>query len=377
MHKIPKSRPKYCFERGYYERIKTKRHYDTKYDLYHYFLPAKLSPVIRFLKKYFLSLDDDSYLSPEERVPKEFRFRQTEFEYAEAAIHTFHLIRCRISVNKPIFAGCERVSPCAWAIFGPNNQGRLARNNFESTKDIFNHYDNLMWGRGGYNITAINRPLNTNPDVDGLFTLTEIYDKSANYLLAVSLFLLFDIIRKCGPECGEFPFIFTNDKRAVLDPSKLNYHRWIRARNSVIPEGDHNYGDLWMKYNPHFTSPARKFHSFKPSIGSYSKVPNKNKKRTLSYFDVKLIDENFGKDIAFGEKIELFQSIPASEPIRKKRELKPNEPMFNWTKPSEYDDLTEDDISGNNETEEFDHYKALAEFAARKQTHNEIAKGWY
>lgn len=203
-----RKRPKLAFQESYYKRGRIKRHYHQRYARYYYALPAICSSAVCFLKQYFKKLD--SYYN----LPHERRIRQTEYDYADFSVIALHHILCRIEARNPILVGSMRVSPCPWAVFGPSIgvTNKLIRNRFPSMADIFQHYNEYIWNNG-FNVMAIDRPIEFKSKIDPIEILSEKYCKSSNFILAVSILLLCDLVKNCGPDSEEFRPLFTNDKK--------------------------------------------------------------------------------------------------------------------------------------------------------------------
>ena len=76
-----------AFRQGYYRQMGRKRiacgNTDIYYVKYHYFLPAYMSQVMKFLRRYF------GTLGHYEQTPLHSKIRLTSEEFAETAIETF------------------------------------------------------------------------------------------------------------------------------------------------------------------------------------------------------------------------------------------------------------------------------------------------
>jgi len=324
-------RPHLAFQEGFYERVKVKRHHHQKYDRYHYYLPARLSPVIRFLKKYFLVLDPLCEVDNEKD-----RIRQTEFEFAETAILILHHIRCRIAVSKPIVVGSERFSPCPWAVFGPTLgvANKLMKHHFLSLRDVFRHYDDFMWG-SGYNIVNIERPHKMHPEMDGLAVLGDIYNRSANYILATGLLLLCDLIKHCGPDSGEFNLIFTNDKQNKW----ADMTAWEAARYQVIPP---DFEQLKAKALCGRSNTRQRF----GGLSAYHRQQQRPRKPKQVYFDVEIRDACISShfDLTRGETFEVHGESKVE--VKPKRQTPLLLPYYGDP------DLSPDDVDEDNENDE-------------------------
>ena len=332
---ITKTPPKQCrafdaFKNGLYERSKIKRHYQAKYDRYHYWLPASMMPTIHFLRDYFRFLDALC------NTPEEHRYRKTEYEYAETAISIMHIIRNRISISDPIVIGSASINPIPWAIFGPSmgTQNKIFRNRFITPHQIFDYYDGKIWRTKGFNSIAIERPLHMDPDRDPLMTLVGIYDRSANYILATALLLATDIIRFGGPDCGELRHLFTNDKR----PHSDDFSAWIRTRNAIIEPRNFDIGELWVKAGVRHsnTSTSQKF-CYLSDRGCYPEH-----RRQSDYWEVEV------RDVFSASHVDL---LTHGENIEYYRELYPEKPQLLLPAPDNYKNLSKSDLSDDDDKE--------------------------
>jgi hypothetical protein len=355
--------PRLAFQKGYYERVKVKRHYHQKYDRYHYYLPARMSPVVRFLKRYFQVLDAIC------DVEKKYRIRQTEFEFAELAILAFHHIRYRCSSCDPIVVGSQYLNPIPWAVFGPTLgvPNKIVRNHFTCTQDIFQHYDQYMWG-GGYNVTTIERPLGTKAETDALIILADIYDRSANFILAMTLLLLCDLIKHCGPDADEFRPLFTNDRRR----RPLDKTIWQKVRAEVIPLDFEQLRAKALCFRSNTTQAyASPFYHC-----PYARKPKQ------TYFDVEIRDAYLSShvDLTQGEKVEYHGGTSWSSSEEKE---KPMLLLPYYGDP----DLSLEDVDDNDEASRLDsEYRQIVGSppaksrplieSRRDEDWREIARGW-
>jgi len=308
--------PKEAFFSGRYYRTKIKRHRKKKYDQYHYYLPVNIAPMLQFFKRYFYELDqfyDD--------LPPKKRYRQSEFEFPEMAIDALHLIRARIAINEPMITGSPMLSPVAWAVFGPNYDECWGREHFVNMQDVLRHYKSFIPARG-FNPVNIARPLKTRPELDRLVVFAELFNESVNVILTCGLYLLFDLIRYCGPDCNEFHFLFSNNmnRRQISD-----IPTWYQARSRVIPDDKPDFGDLWLKEQRHN-------HSIRLSQRTkYFHYPARD---WPGYCDVEITDAPAHVDLIEGEKVELF-----GEPKEKKKNKPPLQNIEDYTEK----DLEEDE----------------------------------
>ena len=336
-----------AFKDGFYERIKVKRHYQTKYDIYHYWLPAKIMPVVRFLKDYFRFLDGLC------DTPEEFRYRKTEYEYAETAILLMHFIRNRISVSDPIVIGSKYICPIPWACFGPSvgTNNRIFRNRFITLYNIFDHYDKLLWGRG-YNIASIERPLQLTTDRDPLLSLAGIYERSANYVLATAFLLTADIIRNGGPDCGELRHLFTNDKRYSGDDHSI----WTKTRDAIIEPRNIDFGELWVKHG-----------GSRSNISSQKFCYLSDKKKYDNYWDVEV------RDVFSASHYDL---LTHGESVEYHGELQPVKRQLLLPAPDNYKNLSKSDLSDDEDTEIYEMEQRFDEIMKERQDWIEMVRDW-
>lgn len=299
-----------AFFDGFYELQRSKRHLNTQYDIYHYFLPSKISPTLKYLKKYFSILDRDKSV---DQLQGDHKFRQTHFEFVETCINTLWDIQSRIISNKPIVAAAK-FEPCPWAVFGLNTEKHLCRNHFSNLMEVFKYYDYIMWGKG-CNIMRVSR-VKYKPD--NLLHLSRFYRKSCNYILATAIMLTCDIIKHCSPECNEFKYLFTNDKL-----ENGTYLNWQLARNSLSPPLKDDVNEIIAK--------SRYYASYKKYQGynSASNYRQSKFKSSPSYFEVKLQDSPYNQELTEGESFEMFSKSTVNE------EKKP----FVYKTPTKYDDF--------------------------------------
>lgn len=253
-----KKHPRVAFQEGHPDIVKSKRHWSHHYKRYSYYMPEPAVSCFSILKKYFKELDYKY-----EKIPNNFKYRQTFWDLTETALDIMWTIRLSILRSNPIFAGTEFISPISWAIFGSSflneTHSRTARKYFPTMSDVFSYYDASMWSPH-YNIGTIDRAIYCVEDKeqDSLLNLSSIYGKSPNYTLSCAYFLLFDIIKNCGPDCPEFFPVFTNDLTDKSNnPSitanwnnarkKISHH--FRSKNSSSTEIISEFKSISTEYN--------------------------------------------------------------------------------------------------------------------------------
>lgn len=375
-----------AFRDGFYQRLKVKRHMTTKYDRYHYYLPAKLSPVIRFLKRYFATLDAEYG-----GLDEEHRYRQTPFEFSETAIRLLDKVRMRISVNQPIYVGTSYFGPpISWGLFGNNVEGRSARKQFLSLKEVLDYYSGRIQGRG-FNAIKIDRPHKMAQIDDKLLMLSQRHDRSANLMLACGLCLLYDLIIHCGPDCDEFHEVFTNDRRLTNKPQDA----WVIARQSVISPGCVDLGEILVRGRggPLITTQSYpggiQADNYKKRNNNFCRWP-RHASRVPSYFEVEISDvfAESHADLVSGENVALYEDLLPRKPkiVNNKPPEKPKEDDWQRRHGNPYGyfpngspsgdgyQITLEDVDSNTETEELDaEYRRII---SDREERAEMLRGW-
>lgn len=215
---------KEAFERGF----TTKLHYEhiegtgEIYEVYKYYVPVIIAKKIKWLKWYFENLIEDG-------TPLEYRKHKHWIEYAETSMLMLSRIFHCITKDQTILAGSQCVSPVAWAIFGRSQ--RIARHRFQNMLDFQKHYHNQLHG--------ICYPVEIHfrigsewaKKIASKFQRQPYY--SANYWMAISILLTYDIIHNCGPDgAAEFFELFNNDYR--IDQRNYNLQFWERERHELL-----------------------------------------------------------------------------------------------------------------------------------------------
>lgn len=285
-----------AFRDGHYRRYKVKRHRHQKYDLYHHYLPSCLSPMIKLMKKYFATLD-----SVHVTLPPEQKYRQTEFELFETALNVLHFIRAHIAINDSVVIGSRHVSPYAWAVFGRNQNQEICKLHFQNMEQLFNHYNKYiaLSGIKSFNKVKVPRPYKQKIANDSLFFLVQLYGYNANNILSVSLFLLFDLLRHAGPDCGLLHSLFTNDKSDI--DMQYCWDHWIRCRSIV--DNDIMLDDYLKHKGGRSLKYAKANYQFSSAYCHVKKYDNN------SYYDVEVKDVQNSHILIDGELVQLYSNI--------------------------------------------------------------------
>lgn len=293
------------FNRDIHFKIGVASHSDIKYDLYQYFVPSSLLPVVKFLKKYFQFLDTIC------ESPQIFSYRNTELEYADTAILALHQIRKAICKGQSIIAGCSKISPVPWAVFGSSSEipNKLFRKHFYSVNSILEYYSPFIC-KSPFVSLKIHRPHHIN-NQDPLQEFSKTYNKGVNFILSASLLLLSDIIKHCGPECPELNCAFTNDIREETADEIC----WQIARENCEPPKLYPSENVKIKL-----SNTAIFHTCSTSNTENAKD---------IYFEVSICDNNT-LSLSGGEVFEIWDmnksvATPSKKNKKgKKMSLKPN-----------------------------------------------------
>jgi len=213
-----------AFEGGFTTRIHYECLDSEVYEVHKYYLPVKISPRVKWVRRYFKKLDDQP-------IDVSHKRRKHWLEYAETALMMLGRIYHLCSKGHRITAGSQYVSPVAWAIFGEGNPGTMARHQFSSVLEIANHYRSLLQG----NCYPIDIYFKKGHSQLGR-QLASKFKKppliSSNFWMAVALLLIHDIIHECGPDCNEFFELFTNDYRD--NSGSFDVISWEKLRCAIL-----------------------------------------------------------------------------------------------------------------------------------------------
>jgi len=276
--------PEKAFLEGYVSSYGWKRIEDTHYLKYHYYMPARMSSVVRHLQKYFESIRRTTLEADPVQRPST-QIRRSKWDFADTAIKTFMQIRRRIRRNDPIIAGSQEISPCPWAIFGKLTDERLAKHVFEDMESILSYYTRFLLSKG-FNTVKVYH--SSKRDAGRIRIISKTFSESTNVVLAVALLLLYDIIRNCGPDSCEFLDLWTNEKYHRYGDA---FHIWRAARNNLSPP------DLKLHAAIHARFPVR---------SGYLEGSNYSKRD--SYADVGFTDIS-SKYLECGEEFVLFEEF--------------------------------------------------------------------
>lgn len=311
--------PKDAFMHGFYQIKKTEHLNHKKYNRYHYFLPTIISEPQKLLRDYYGELDQEQNF-----IPEPSRRRPHPALFFETAIQCLNKIRTRLDVGDGLIAGSQILCPIPWAIFGTNRGNRTTFNEFKSFESIFQKYDLMMRPvKGhGYNVTSVLRPFESDESNDALLKISHAIDASPNYVLGCAIMLLYDLVHNCGPDCQDFPEVYSNDKRIVAINPEVE-QSWINARSKVIKVSKIDFGPFLGKSSKYDAILPQKLFDFRG--------PLKQREQTETKFDtdvychVELIDVPKSimvnvNMLEYGEKVELHEEI--KKEVKKKLKKK-------------------------------------------------------
>jgi hypothetical protein len=199
------------------------------YEVHRYWMPHNAGSRLKFLRKFFKLLDKDY-------IPHNHKRRKDSSEFADAALIILARLDQLFDLNVPFVAGSAYLSPEPWAMFGKGETD--AHFHFKDMESIFDYYKPAIV-RGDNGPEQFHMRLAKNLP-------TELSDKhryTPNLVVAVAIYLLYDILINCGPDCTEFADLFSNDRRI----SNVDLNEWSTLRckllgvNGRIYPNPHNY----------------------------------------------------------------------------------------------------------------------------------------
>lgn len=303
-----KKNAKEAFNIGFTEQIHYEIIGSEVYEVHAFFLPTQIMSKLKNLKRYFKFLDRD-------HIPAIYKRRKHYSEYIETALVMLQRVYYSCRRQNTIVAGSKYINPCPWAVFGPGIESALARHQFSSILEIASHYIPELCG----DCTAVNIHFRKNSDwVTRFANKFEKYPaKSANFWVAVALLLLYDLIQYCGPDCGPFFELFTNDIQENINTFDFKY--WEHLRYRVFK--------LEKRFNVDNLPLAAK---------------TKRKPLQRSEVEVMLLSDN--QDLAFGEKT--YPTLTKSEvydysasPSYASKTNKMNNSFHMWGIPVDFSEL--------------------------------------
>ena len=191
---------------------------NVKYSGYGVFIPTRIIPMVKRVRRYFEELDK----YPEEASR---RRRKNPLEYIETAVNMLYRAH-NLCAHQAIPIGSQHLSPLAWAVIGPNIEGMFARNYFDNIESLYAHYDNWMNGSCKKQLAYFTNGF------ERVTELSRFYTWSRNRVIAVALVFLHDLIQHGGPDCDHFYDLYTNDQRCCSVSGCLP--DWQRARAKVF-----------------------------------------------------------------------------------------------------------------------------------------------
>jgi hypothetical protein len=219
--------PKEAFRKGFTMRTVYEHLGSELYEVHKFYLPLQIAKKVRWLRKYFISLDRAD-------IPIERKRRKHWCEFAETALSVLSRIDMLLSKDFSFLAGSKHVSALPWATFGAAYKSRLATN-FTSAMDIVYYYQNSLHGQ----CYPVDLHFRTCPGLAAKLAKkyrepmrSKLPFSSANFWMAVAIVLTYDLIRNCGPDCHEIYDLFTNDYQE--NPDNINIEEWQDLRCLIL-----------------------------------------------------------------------------------------------------------------------------------------------
>lgn len=218
--------PQSAYSQGFTAKLYHEALADDVYDVYKFYLPTQIAKKVRFLRKYFKYLDDQV-------DDPTYKRRKHWCEFAEEAMFVLSRVSHLTEKDYCFPAGSRYVCALPWAIFGPLETQRMARNYFETIEDVGRHYHNSLHGK----CYPVDLHFRKAPEL--AHKIAKKFKNppmsSPNYWMAVGIALTYDIIHNCGPDCHEFFDLFTNDYRDSPDHISPSAFQELRLKILGVP----------------------------------------------------------------------------------------------------------------------------------------------
>lgn len=194
---------KSSFQNGVFH-IGDRRIIDYKfYTKYTYFLPDLVIDAIYEVEEYFEKLDNF-----DEKLKNIDKYRIHPHEFVDTASIIYSDIRKHFfSQKEPIVLGSGFLSPVAWAYLGKNNT-TFAKHYFRKFSDFLDYYMLQIQEEQNFGKLSIYQRSANNQFIE----LSRKTKFSINWIVSISILFLKDLIENCGPDCGYFVDIFTNNR---------------------------------------------------------------------------------------------------------------------------------------------------------------------
>lgn len=190
--------------------ICNKNIHNYQYEIYEFLIPFALQNKIKFLKKWFRNEKD---------VPIEFRRRKIVDEFIESGLIILSRLTEMIEKDIPLISGSRWLGKKPWAFFGDISVGK-AKKIFKTKEELVSKYRSQI----ECGDTLMNQYFYFRVEPTIAFELAEKYQEHPNYIISLSICLLYDILINCGPDCQEIADLFCNDKR-IKDVDLLEWER--------------------------------------------------------------------------------------------------------------------------------------------------------
>src|SRR5581483_2978945 len=128
---------KEAFRQGFAPKLGDMLLGENIYEVFKFYIPRQLSKRVRFLQRYFQTLDKQVEIEDMKR-------RHHWEEFAETAVSILNRMNTFMNSSHTPIVGSPLLSPVPWAAFGPTE--RLTKHTFKSLEDIGKHYANYLHG---------------------------------------------------------------------------------------------------------------------------------------------------------------------------------------------------------------------------------------
>jgi hypothetical protein len=189
-----------------------------RYEIFKMWIPNAAEGRLSFIRKYFHVMD-------REKTPRYCRRRKNRVEYADTALKMLARIDCLFDLDVPIAAGSKHLSDKPWAVFGEG----ITRTNltFIDFDALAKHYTGTICS-GGSRCWEFHFKSSFNV----IEELAKKHKQTRSFIFALAIFLLYDLIVHCGPDCRELYDLFTNDMRDT--PDNVDIESWEDLRCKVM-----------------------------------------------------------------------------------------------------------------------------------------------
>lgn len=199
---------KTSFQNGVYhikEQITIDHLFYTKYV---YYLPGFVIDALYEIEYYFEKVDNF-----DKNLKKIDRIRHHPHEFVDTASIIFAKIRKHLLIGslprEPIILGSGFLCPVAWAILGESKETTFSKHYFKRLSEFLDYYMLQIQEEESFSRLSIyQRPANNH-----FIEVSRKSKFSVNLIVSIAILFLKDLIENCGPDCGYFLDIFTNNKK--------------------------------------------------------------------------------------------------------------------------------------------------------------------